>query len=179
MHERALLAAAAEGDAAAQAEIFERFAPAVYRMLARLSGADDRDLDDLVQLSFVSVFRAAGSFREEAAVRSWILGVARNVARTHIRTEHRRKRMLDSAAAQPVFATDDPCDVTQRRQLLEHVARAIEALPIEQREVLVLCDVSEVPGVEVAALLGVPPGTVWRRLHEARKRVRRAVGEDR
>jgi RNA polymerase sigma-70 factor (ECF subfamily) len=178
MSERELLAAAGRGDPAAQAQIFRTHAPAVYRALSRLSGADARDLDDLVQLAFVSAFRSAASFRDEAAVRSWILGVARNVARTHIRTEHRRQKVLDAAAAEPLSMPDSPSEVAERRLLLERVARAIAALPIEQREVLVLCDVSGVPGVEVAVLLGIPAGTVWRRLHEARKRVRRAVGED-
>ena len=74
------------------------------RFLARMSGTDDRDLDDLVQATFETVPRAARRFGGEAQVRTWLFGVANNVVRHHVRSEVRRKRL---AGAWPPSAPAD------------------------------------------------------------------------
>ena len=68
-----------------------------------------------------------------------------------------------------------PDEQAERRELLARVAEALAALPHDLQVAFVLCDLEQVPGVEVARALGVPEGTIWRRLHVARKAVRASV----
>lgn len=174
LSDEALLAACATGEAAALGALYDRHAAGVRRFLARMSGTDDRDLDDLVQDTFAAAAPAARRFDGRSAVRTWLLGVAANVVRHHVRSEVRRKRWTDAAAgAAPVQADG-------RELVLEHeraaaLAAAIAALPAPLREVFVLVYLEGIPGPEVAALVGVRPGTVWKRLHEARAALRASL----
>jgi RNA polymerase sigma-70 factor (ECF subfamily) len=170
--DEALLASCAKGDTAALGALFDRYQSVVYRFLGRLSGTDARDLDDLVQATFLEVHRSASNFRGGSAVKSWILGVALNITRHHVRSEVRRKAMLSSYAESLKSDSARPDESAERRQLMLRLYQALDKLPKEQREIFVLCDLEEVRGVEAAKILQVPEGTIWRRLHEARKALR-------
>src|SRR5687767_5061415 len=91
LSDEALLAACATGDAAALGALFDRFHDAVYRFAARLATTDELARDDLVQATFLEVCRTAHTFRGGSAVKTWILGVAANVARHTLRSEQRRR----------------------------------------------------------------------------------------
>jgi RNA polymerase sigma-70 factor (ECF subfamily) len=175
MSDEALLAACGTGDVAALGALFERFHLALYRFLARLPAIDELARDDLVQATFLEVRRAANKFRGTSSVKTWILGVAANVARQQVRGERRRRahhvRYMEGLTA----IAERPDEQAGRRELLRQISEALAGLPHDQQVAFVLCDLEEVPGVEVARALGVPEGTLWRRLHVARKAVRAAV----
>jgi RNA polymerase sigma-70 factor (ECF subfamily) len=171
----------ARGDTLALGELFDRHHAAVYRFVARLTSTDRADLDDLVQQTFVEVARRASTFRGASAVRSWLFGIAVNVARHDARSRTRRRRVIgDFGGERPsqVPGVDRPDETAERNELLERLARAIDALPLPLREVFVACEVEDLAGAEVARQLGIPEGTLWRRLHEARKKVRALVEGD-
>jgi RNA polymerase sigma-70 factor (ECF subfamily) len=175
-----LLARFARGDGAALGELFDRHHRAAYRFLGRLTGADDADLDDLVQATFMEAARAAPRFDGRAAVRTWLFGIAMNVARHYKRGQARRRRVIDDAAEErpsEIPGRERPDEHAANRELLELVAGAVQALPVSLREVFVACEIEELPGADVARLLGIPEGTLWRRLHDARKALRTALGE--
>lgn len=174
MSDEALIAACATGESAALGALFDRHHDAVRRFLGRLSGTDQRDLDDLVMATFEALPRAAKNFAGRAAVRTWMLGVASNVARHHVRSEMRRKRLFEAAAAERTEIADATDDVLaqERAALLE---RAIAALPQKLRETFVLVYLEGISGPEVAQLLGVREGTIWNRLHEARAKLRASL----
>ena len=65
-----------------------------------------------------------------------------------------------------------PDDAIQARQLLALISEAQRQLPHDLRVVFVMCDLEDVPGAEGARILGLREGTLWRRLHEARKALR-------
>lgn len=176
LSDEALLAACSVGETAALGALFDRHRPHVRRFIARLAGADARDLDDLVQTTFLETFRAAQRFRGASTVRSWIFGIAVNVVRQHARGERRRKaamKQLVSVPAIPVRCADES---TLERQQLEQLTRALCELPHDLRVAFVMCDLEDIPGTEVARTLGVRSGTLWRRLHQARLALRSAVG---
>jgi RNA polymerase sigma-70 factor (ECF subfamily) len=174
LSDEALLAGCALGDRAALGALFERHHRAVHRFLARLG----RDADDLLQATFLEVRRSASRFDGRAAVLTWILGVASNVARHHGRGEARRRAMLAGVAAFPEPpGPARPDQAAERRQLVALMGRAIAELPHDLRVAFVMCDLEEVPGVEAARVLGLREGTLWRRLHDARVRLRRALEE--
>jgi RNA polymerase sigma-70 factor, ECF subfamily len=177
MSDEALLAACATGDAAALGALFDRFCETVYRFAARLQLTDDLARDDLVQATFLEVCRTAGSYRGTSSVKTWILGVAANVARQTLRGERRRRvhqaRYLERLTAAPM-RLDDQVD---RRLLLERIAHALHDLPRDQQIAFILCDLEQLSGVEVARVLAIPEGTLWRRLHHARRAMRAALEE--
>jgi RNA polymerase sigma-70 factor (ECF subfamily) len=173
--DEALVASSALGDSAAMAALIDRFHQPLYRFVARLIGSDGSDRDDLVQATFVEVATSAHRFRRESSVKVWMFGIAANLARNHIRTAQRRRRMESVLATTPIESTRQPDREAEQRQMMERLAAAIDRLPVALREVFVLCDLEDLPCRDAARALGVREGTIWRRVHDARKALREAL----
>jgi RNA polymerase sigma factor (sigma-70 family) len=167
-----LVAACAAGDRAARAMLFERHVDVVHGFIARMRCADADAVDDLAQASFLRAFRAAARFRGTSA-RSWLLGIAANVVKEHARTEIRRKRAL-GAIAKLWPRSAEPSDPSVAR-----LPAAIAALPHKLRAAFVLVDLEGERGIDAAAALDIPEGTLWRRVHDARTRLRASLGDER
>jgi RNA polymerase sigma factor (sigma-70 family) len=180
MSDEALVAACSVGDAAALGALYDRLQPQVWRFLARLTGRHTvDDLDDLVQATFLAVGSAAARYRGGAAVRTWVFAIAANVARRHAEGRSQHQRAIDRFAELPADPAARPDETTLRRDLLRRVREALDSLPHDLRVAFVMCEVEEVAGREAARVLDIPEGTLWRRLHDARRAVRAAVdGED-
>lgn len=175
--DESLVLACANGDSRALEELFHRHGPQVHRILGRLGHVDRRDLEDLVQVTFLEVHRSARRFGGRSAVGTWILSVALNVARHHARSEARRRTAMAAVARSSLPREGHrPDDRVTHRQSLERLRAGIEALPYDFRVVFLLCDLEGLKGTEAARALDIPEGTVWRRLHEARTRLRAFVG---
>ncbi len=177
MSDEALVAACATGENAALGALYDRHVEAVRRFLARMSGTDERDLDDLVQATFETVPRAARRFDGDSQVRTWLFGVANNVARHHVRSEIRRKRLASAFADERKggSAADTASEVMERERA-SRLQAAIADLPDKLREAFVLVYLEGIAGGEVAKLLGVREGTIWKRLFQARARLRESLG---
>ncbi len=174
--DEALVAACALRDRAALGALYDRFHQPVYRFLSRMVGARRDDVDDLVQATFLEVQRAAPRFRGGSSVLTWIFGIAANLARHHVRGESRRGAMLTAVMREPTPPGGvRPDESAARHELMERLAEALASLSHDHRAVFVMCDLEEVAGGEAARALGVREGTLWRRLHEARKRLRAAL----
>jgi RNA polymerase sigma-70 factor (ECF subfamily) len=172
----ALVAGCAIDDSAALSALFDRHSRAVYRFISRLSGIGPGDLDDLVAVTFLEACRSAGKFRGGSAVTTWLFGIAVNVVRHHIRGDVRRRAFIAAYQHLPgVTSGHRPDDAAERRELVSRLDVAIQSLPQNLREAFVLCELEEVPGPDAARTLGVPQGTLWRWLHEARKALRSAL----
>jgi RNA polymerase sigma-70 factor (ECF subfamily) len=171
--DEALLAACGVGDAAALGALFDRHHEAVYRLISRLLRTEPSEIDDLVQQTFLEVWRSAKKYSGRGAVRSYLFGIAANAVRHHIRGAVRRRNAL--AEVPPPAAGGAPDDAAMRAQQVNRLAVALEQLPDDLRVVYVMCDLEEVPGVDAARALGLRAGTLWRRLHEARRALREAI----
>lgn len=179
LSDEALVAACAAGDRAALGVLFDRHGADVHRFLVRLRGIDDGVVDDLVQDVFLKAHEGAARFRSGAAVRTWLLGIAANVGKMHVRSEVRAGERGVAFHARTLAPAPRPDAEAERRELLGRMATALASLPHDQRVAFLLCDVEETRGVDAAAALGVRRGTLYRRLHEARKALRAAVlGDD-
>jgi RNA polymerase sigma-70 factor (ECF subfamily) len=162
LSDEGLAAACATGDRAAQALLYERHADAVFRFISRARGPD---IEDLVHATFLAAFKSAGTFRGPK-LQSWLFGIACNVMRTYVRKEIARRRIATTLADQPTeTATPRDADVARLRA-------AIDALPAKHRDVILLIDLQGEKGCDAAQALGLPEGTVWRRLSEARAKLR-------
>jgi RNA polymerase sigma-70 factor (ECF subfamily) len=172
LSDEAVVAACATDDPAALTLLFRRYHDVVDRYLARLAGVDERDRDDLVQATFLAIGLAAANFQGTSSVKTWLLGIATNVARNHVRTEVRRRATRTQFEAIPGPVAMRPDDLAAHRQQLERLRDGLAELPGELREVFVLCVIEGTPGRDAAQALGITEGTLWRRLHEARTALR-------
>ncbi len=169
MSDAGLVAACAAEDRTARALLFERHVDAIHRFVSRMRASDADAVDDVVQATFIRAFQSASRFHGTSA-RSWLYGIAANVVREHARKEIRRKRAMS------VVAEEMPRTTTTRdAHLLAKLPAAIEALPHELRAAFVIVDLEGEKGIDAAAALGIPEGTLWRRLFEARTALRKAL----
>lgn len=174
-----LVVAIANGSLEALGELFERFEPVVRRYLGRL-GIPASDADDLVQLTFLDVTRAAKRFDPQRSARSWLLSIATIMVR------RRRRSIVQSVARLAKWTrnmhsepTPTPAELVEGDETLRRLAGAFERLSAKKREVFVLVTLEGLSGEEAARVLEIPLATVWTRLHHARLELRWAVEEER
>jgi RNA polymerase sigma-70 factor, ECF subfamily len=172
----ALIAACRSGDPAALRRLVERYRQPVYALCIALAGPDG---EDLAQETFLRVFRAIGQFEPDgpATLRSWILCIARRLC--HDRARHLGHR-VELAIPPPETAdpTAGPEERLEASLLRRRLLGALAALPEEQRLVIALREWEGLEYEEIAAVDGVPVGTVRSRLARARAALREALGDD-
>jgi RNA polymerase sigma-70 factor (ECF subfamily) len=176
MSDEALVAACATGDRAALGALFDRHHAAVRSFAARMLGTDAAELDDVVQLTFETVQGTAPKFGGRSAVRTWIVGIARNVVRHQIRKRARTDRVTLALIAEPTPKAATPLEHVAERDQMRRLSEAIATLSPKLREVFLLVYVEGMTGREVASALGLREGTVWKRLYLARQRLRDVLG---
>jgi RNA polymerase sigma-70 factor (ECF subfamily) len=174
----ALVAACGAGDRAALGALFERFNVSVYRFLSRYLGAGCQDLDDLVQATFLEIMRSAGRFRQDSSVQTWVFGIAVNIARHYRRSEGRRRVMTVEVGHHPRASGPSPEHDAAQAEQVARLAWALPQLSEDLRTAFVMCELEDQPGAEVARVLNWREGTLWRRLHEARKQLRKILEEE-
>jgi len=173
LSDESLVVACGNGDNAALGELFDRLHQTVYRFLSRYLGPSNPDIDDLVQATFLELRRAAPRFRKEAPVNRWILGIAINVVRHYLRSEKRRRTMLRSDDLRQGQEVGSPESMTAKNECLQRLQETILELPEHLKTAFVMCELEGVSGAEAARLLNLREGTLWRRLHDARKLIRK------
>jgi len=171
-----LVVLARGGDAEAFTQLVVRHEAAVYRAaLAALRVPEDAE--EAAQDAFVRAWTKLGSYRGTASFRTWLLTITWNGAltrRRRITVWLRNRAPLD--AADLVATGGVPPDAqAQCRELRVHAASAIGALRPALRDALLLAASGDFGYAEIAAMLGVPLGTVKWRVSEARKQVRAAL----
>jgi RNA polymerase sigma-70 factor (ECF subfamily) len=168
----------AAGDRDALGALFDRYHRSLFGFLARAYGARDAEIDDLVQTTFLEAFRAARRFRGTSSPRTWLFAIGSNVAKMHRRATQRRERAHQKLADLPehVSAALDAKLADQRA--LACIEVALDELPHDLRIAYVMCVLEDVPADEAARALDVARGTIWRRVHEARQRLRAAIAPE-
>ena len=174
---------AAAGDTSAFEAIVKRYQARVYRLACRLTS--DTDAPDVLQETFLQVYRHIGEFRGDSQFRTWLYRVASNAALMHRRAQARRpSEPLD--AFLPQFdahgvhaATPAELQVASRadeiidRHILAAKARdAIARLPDTYRDAFVLRDLEDMSTADVARALGLEQAAVRQRVHRARLMLR-------
>jgi RNA polymerase sigma-70 factor (ECF subfamily) len=178
--DRELLKRTAAGEREAFDELVVRHQAAVFRF-ARAATEGPAAAEDVLQETFLSAWRAAGTFEGRSAVRTWLLTIARNQA-WHQREREARLPMddvplpeLGEAAGWGDRSPEEGALLSQRRGRL---VRALAALGAEDREILVLRELEELTGEETAAALGIGLAAMKSRLHRARLRLAAQVRRD-
>ncbi len=172
MDDDELIARLAAGDDGALRELFLRHASwLAMRLRSELSASD---VEDVLQETFLAVWRGARRYRPEGAAGGWLWGIARRQAAALLRSR-------GPALATPVALSDDASSsedpqmgVLERTQLEQAVA-TLGPPGSPEREVWRLLYEEDRPVAEVARLMGVPEGTVKSRAHRARQLLRTAL----
>ena len=183
-----LAARAAAGDDAAFEALVVRYQHRVFRLACRLTS--ETDAPDVVQETFLQIYRHLSTFRGDAHFSTWVYRIATNAGLMHRRARARRPATpLDEFlprfdADGKLEATPDALRIASRveemldqHELAKKAQAAIDRLPDLYREAFVLRDLEELSTAEVAQVLGVEPVTVRQRVHRARLLVRGYLSE--
>src|SRR5688572_18868856 len=165
-----LLARIASGAADALAALFQRRQGDVYRFALHMSGAI-AVAEDVTQDVFLVVMRDAGRYEPgRSTVAAWLCGIARNCVRQRLERDGKWESLDEEAAGDQARAAllPDPLGELARSERVAMLRRAVLALPVRYREVVVLCDLEELTYADAADALGCAIGTVRSRLHRAR-----------
>jgi RNA polymerase sigma-70 factor (ECF subfamily) len=170
--EAALLARARDGATRGDAfdEIFATLREQVFAVCLHVTG-NAADADDALQETFLAVHAGLPRFRGESRISTWVHRIA---IRAAIRIRSRRRAAADVHEADPPSRGPDPVIA---RELQRRVADAMDRLSADHRVVISLFAVDELKHAQIAEILGVPEGTVWSRLHAARKRLAAELGD--
>lgn len=169
--EIALAARLAAGDESTLRDVYRSHHSAL-RVFARRLVGDDMSAEDLVQEVFVRLPKAARRFRGEASLRSFLIGIAVNHARHHVRSAVRRRALADRLGQSSPAQDCRPDLEHERRSLSEALSRALDTLPLDERVAFVLCAVEERTSAEAAVLVGTRDSTIRSRLLKARQKLR-------
>jgi RNA polymerase sigma-70 factor, ECF subfamily len=173
-----LLENIASGDLSSLGLLFDRYALDVRRFISRL-GVMAGDVDDLAQATFLIVMDAASSFRGGGAARAWLFGLAANVVRRHRRSMARMAAHLAAWAREPrEERPPPPSESLDAHERSVRAAHALARLSPKKREVFVMVTMEGLTAETAADALGIPVGTVWTRLHHARRELRAQLVEE-
>jgi RNA polymerase sigma-70 factor, ECF subfamily len=158
------------GESGALGDLYDRYHERLRQFLARAT-ADAEDVDDLVHATFLAAAGSAARYDGRACARPWLVGIAVQHLRRRRQARGRFFAAL-SALARVGRAAADPRATMAARGDLE---RALALLTEPKRIAVLMAEVEEMSCPEIAAALDIPVGTVWTRLHAARRELRRAL----
>ena len=178
-----LAARAAAGDDSAFEAIVKRYQARVFRLASRLTS--DADAPDVLQETFLQIYRHLPSFRGESQFGTWLYRIATNAALMHRRGAKRRAaESLDdylprfdadgvhAAAPVELQVASRADELLDRQTLAERARDVIGRLPDHYRDAFVLRDLEEMSTAAVAQALGIEPAAVRQRVHRARLMLR-------
>lgn len=173
--DQSLVEACRGGQTQAFGVLVRRYEDRLYATLLRLVGRAE-DAHDLLQDAFLRAFKKLNTFHGDSSFYTWVYRIAVNLALS----ERRRRRPAPGRIDDRAEPADDPlrADPTlpaERAELEATVQRALMALAPDHRAVVVLKDLDGLRYEDIAAILGIPVGTVRSRLHRARGELRESL----
>ena len=172
--DRALLAAHVAGDPDAFGTLISHHRDRLWAVALRTLG-DREEAADALQDALLSAYRAAAGYRGDARVTTWLHRVVVNACLDRVRRRKARPTVPmpeTGGSAEPV----DKHDALAARETALEIEAALAELPVEQRCAIMLVDVHGMPVEDVAAVLGVPAGTVKSRCSRGRARLALSLG---
>jgi RNA polymerase sigma-70 factor (ECF subfamily) len=154
------------GDELALAELIHRFSPGLRLYLAKVAG--QAAADDLLQDTWFDVYRKINSLQNPSAFTAWLYRIARDKAYRHLR----RKREVIVPVDANVIDESPAQEETFTPEEAQAVRAALDQIPLEQREVLVLRFIENMTYEQIAEVIGTPIGTVRSRIFHAKRALR-------
>jgi RNA polymerase sigma-70 factor (ECF subfamily) len=161
-------------------QIYRSHGAFVWRNLRRL-GIPENMVEDVLQDVFMVVHRRLPEFESRSSLKTWLFGILLRVAKTHRRSQHRRRVLLDglTTAAEVESDTakteDDPAEMIGRREASRLLHRLLDELNDDKRAILVSVDLEEMTIAEASEAMNVNANTAYSRLKVARQEFQEAV----
>lgn len=149
---------------------------AMYNFAFRLT-TDEDDANDLVQDTYLKAFRFINSFEKGTNAKAWLFRILKNSFINDYRKKTKEPNKVDYQEVEQYYDSDEMAGTGQttdlrtesvQEMLGDEIANALNALPVDFRTVIILCDVEGFTYEEMAKILDIPIGTVRSRLHRAR-----------
>lgn len=173
-----LLVRCRRGDTVAFRSLVERFTPYAFSLAFRFI-ADDDDAEDIVQESFIRVWNNLAMYDERKKFSTWFYRIIVNLCYDRLRRERRWRSLFQAERPEePVDGMDETADVYQKtanEDIVFHIRRFAERLPLKQRTVFILRDLQELSVQEVADILRISPAAVKTHLCYARQSLRQML----
>lgn len=172
-----LYRAVAQGSDEAMATIYQRHGPLIYRFSLRIS-QDQSIAEEVTQDVFLALLRQADRFDPaRAALSTWLCGIARRLVWKQLKLRQRHLLIdLPEDDSEAESLDGDPDVTLSRKEAVAAVQRGLDTLPVQLKEVIVLCEFEEMKYEDAALVVGVPVGTIRSRLHRAKARLALALG---
>lgn len=178
--ERKVIQRAANGDADAFEQLVRTYQTPIYNLCLRMSG-NPEDAADLSQEAFIKAWRNLGSFQFESAFSTWLYRLASNTCLDFLRSVKRRPQVSltveDGDGETQILDLPDsaptPEEAAISKEENELLARAMQALDEQQRQILTLRVVNDLSYAEIAEILQIKEGTVKSRLARTRDALRK------
>jgi RNA polymerase sigma-70 factor (ECF subfamily) len=165
-----LLSQVADGQLGGLGELYDRYQAPLRSFIARVT-RDAHDVDDLVHATFLTAAQCAARYDGRACCRPWLVGIAAQLLRRRRRASGRFAFLL-GALESTLQRASDPRSMLQARGDVE---RALGRLSEAKRITILMAEVEGLSCEEIARALEIPIGTVWTRLHAARRELRQAM----
>lgn len=162
------------GDTGAFDEVYGRLRAPLYAFLMRLTGRASL-AEDLLQETWLRLARAAPTLHEGTELRPWLFTVARNLYRSHRRWALLDVERLRQLGWLPEAASPSPFEELAASATERALEQAMARLPLDQREVLLLCSVYGFEPAQAAAMLGISPEAARQRLARGRAKLRESL----
>lgn len=183
----ALVTRVLKGDQTSYRVLVDRYQGRVHAVIYGMV-RNREDARDLTQETFVRAYQNLSKFRIESGFYTWLYRIAMNTAIDHIRRQKKRAHeAFEDGIATPETGSvmsdgahmEGPGRSLERKRLHARLLAALEELPEDQRQVIVLREVDGLSYKEISDVLEIPEGTVMSRLFYARKKLQHALGEER
>lgn len=148
----------------------------VWKTLRRL-GVAERDLEDVTHDLFVNVFRRMGDYDRSRPIRPWLCGFAARTASDYRRLARHRYEVVEGDTRQPKSGDTGEDGAFRAFEARDTLLKALDALDIDRRVVVVMHDIDGHAMPDIAHALGVPLNTAYSRLRLARENLREALGQ--
>jgi RNA polymerase sigma-70 factor, ECF subfamily len=159
--------------------LVRRWERQIYGLTLRILGRDE-EAKDATQETFLSAYRNLSKFRGEAKFSSWIYRIALNICNTRLRSRSKLTISLDEQreiTGLEIAAEDaDLGGGIQQEQITRHVRRALQGLPAEMRQVIIMKEYEGLKFSEIADVLGIPISTVKTRMYTGLTELRKRLG---
>lgn len=159
--------------------LVHRWERQIYGLALRMLGRDD-EAKDATQETFLSAYRNLSKFRGEAKFSSWIYRIALNICNTKLRGRSKNvvslEEQQENIGFEVVADSEDLAEGIQRDQVARHVRRALQGLPPDMRQVIVMKEYEDLKFSEIADILGIPVSTVKTRMYTGLAELKKRLG---
>lgn len=183
--EAAIIQRILDGDLNAYEELVRAYEKNVYNLALRMT-KNEEDAADMAQEAFIKAYSSLDKFRGESKFSVWLYRIVSNVCLDYLRKQGRRQTVSlsvedeegESSQLDIADESQSPQELYERKLTREAVRRGLDALPEEQRQILLLREIQGLSYEEIGSVLSLEAGTVKSRIFRARKKLCAFLRED-